>query len=633
MAKKFGELSKRTRIANRLKSSGSLSLTALGYVLGMKPEEDDDDYGMSGFGGSGDEDGSEIPRQSSRPSRMRSSESSPRESVQSSLGGNQAILLLEQIVLQLQGMRTDSRRHSDVIRGIAQDTKESAERNSERSGLAADPFADNSDSPDGSGSNTVGGKGGKSLIDRLAPGLPGAFGGLSSIVKSVAGKFLPLAAAIGGSVGLTTAIVGVTAAGAVAFTAWQLVKNAMKSHQLLNEYKDEGRRGVAEDEAKNSGIATVDEAGNPKTTGQLAKEIANKAQMSGEIGDDDWKSMGVTRHKKDEGFTEEDAGKYLEWRQTKRNETRSGRKGLPAAIEASLVGPARVSKPKSSTTSSSVTPESFAPRTGGVVEGSGIEYDSLPESSRNRPSIGNVSSSPVRLSSELHISEEGIQAIKDREGIRKTPYWDEGSWAIGHGDHNYHGKPIGDDPTMFGGYNPKTLSAKNPTIRLTEPEADAAIRVRAVEFEEKVKSTLKEPVTQSQFDSLVSVAYNKGNADDLTRKINRGEKLTAKDFTSSANVRDKRTGKLVPHAGLRERRLQEYAQFSASLAPQRAAAPLQTASTQLAQNQKTAAALNLMMMGGNKTTVVNTQTLPPVMVRPRNDNNTTLAALTYVNAT
>ena len=184
------------------------------------------------------------------------------------------------------------------------------------------------------------------------------------------------------------------------------------------------------------------------------------------------------------------------------------------------------------------------------------------------------STSPVKVPvGQMHVSEEGIAKLKTREGVRRDPYWDVTGWAIGYGDHEYQGKPLGND------------RSQKPNVRLTETEAEDALRRRLqTHYEPIVRKNLgSKSVPQNEFDALVSVAYNsEAAAARLSRRAASGETLKKEDFLASGTVH----GKRVPE--LQARRAAEYAQF---VSGGRAAAPM--------------AALTARASSGGNTTVVN----------------------------
>lgn len=102
------------------------------------------------------------------------------------------------------------------------------------------------------------------------------------------------------------------------------------------------------------------------------------------------------------------------------------------------------------------------------------------------------------------ISKPGIELIKHYEGLRLEAYCcPAGVLTIGYG---HTGADV----------------AKGKTITLDE--AEALLRADLLEFERRVQQIVTAPLTQGQFDALVSFAYNVGigalQRSTLLRKLN-----------------------------------------------------------------------------------------------------------------
>jgi len=105
----------------------------------------------------------------------------------------------------------------------------------------------------------------------------------------------------------------------------------------------------------------------------------------------------------------------------------------------------------------------------------------------------------------METSENGIELIKEFEGCRQVAYQDSvGVWTIGYG----HTK------TAYEG----RLAIKKTCERLLAEDL--------VEFEEYVDTLVKVPLTQNQFDALVSWTFNLGPGNlqesTLLKKLNQG---------------------------------------------------------------------------------------------------------------
>jgi len=156
---------------------------------------------------------------------------------------------------------------------------------------------------------------------------------------------------------------------------------------------------------------------------------------------------------------------------------------------------------------------------------------------------------------------DGIAVMHEFEGCRLKAYPDPGTggapWTIGWGD-------TGPDVV--------------PGLVITQQEADERFARRLVlEFEPLVERAVKVPLTQRQFDAMVSIVYNTGpgvatkpgrpgrdgivtlatgQPSTLLRRLNQGEYASAADQFLSWNRSD---GRVM--LGLRRRRTAERALF------------------------------------------------------------------------
>lgn len=155
--------------------------------------------------------------------------------------------------------------------------------------------------------------------------------------------------------------------------------------------------------------------------------------------------------------------------------------------------------------------------------------------------ISTSSSSPSSSTTPRQPSAKGLAALKAREGgFVADAYPDAGGHAIGYGMQTWQGKPVA------------------PGMVVTEADADAefARQVRDT-YAPIVNRALKVPVTQDQYDALISLAWNLPSAAlHVIDKLNRGETLTEADFQRSATSQGK------PNAGLSRRRREEWAPFA-----------------------------------------------------------------------
>jgi lysozyme len=148
----------------------------------------------------------------------------------------------------------------------------------------------------------------------------------------------------------------------------------------------------------------------------------------------------------------------------------------------------------------------------------------------------------------MNLSDQGIALIRKFEGLSLTAYRDSaGVWTIGYGSTRYHdGKNV------------------KPGDKLAnEQQADALFRNTLGQYVESVNQKVKVPLTQNQFDALVSFTYNTGTGSGKTLFV----KLNAMDYAGAANqllLWNKTTdphGKKVPCPTLTARREKERALF------------------------------------------------------------------------
>jgi lysozyme len=107
----------------------------------------------------------------------------------------------------------------------------------------------------------------------------------------------------------------------------------------------------------------------------------------------------------------------------------------------------------------------------------------------------------------MKTSPNGISFIEAWEGCRLVAYQDiVGVWTIGVGH-------TGSD----------VVRGK----RITQAEADAILAADLAKFERTINAEVRVPITQNQFDALVSLAFNIGSgafrSSTLLRKLNGGD--------------------------------------------------------------------------------------------------------------
>jgi GH24 family phage-related lysozyme (muramidase)/peptidoglycan hydrolase-like protein with peptidoglycan-binding domain len=154
----------------------------------------------------------------------------------------------------------------------------------------------------------------------------------------------------------------------------------------------------------------------------------------------------------------------------------------------------------------------------------------------------------------LQVSENGKKLVRDAEGFFSKPYNDPAGHAtIGYGHLLHRGNVTAADRAQWG--------------TLSEPAARKLLDKDINEVAAQVKSLVKVPVTQGQFDALVSFGFNlgtgKGGLGDSTllKKLNAGDYAGAqKEFGRWVHATDN-SGNVITLPGLVTRRANEAALF------------------------------------------------------------------------
>ena len=156
----------------------------------------------------------------------------------------------------------------------------------------------------------------------------------------------------------------------------------------------------------------------------------------------------------------------------------------------------------------------------------------------------------------MKVSQKCIEQIKKDEGVRNRPYQCPALlWTVGVGhviDPNHAKVPLADR---------KQLPIPTGWDRvLSSDEIDEILRKDLNRFETGVLRLIKVPLTQGQFDALVSFSFNVGLGNlqnsTLRMKVNRSEfEAAAEQFL----VWTKAGGKVLP--GLVKRRTHEKEMF------------------------------------------------------------------------
>lgn len=93
------------------------------------------------------------------------------------------------------------------------------------------------------------------------------------------------------------------------------------------------------------------------------------------------------------------------------------------------------------------------------------------------------------------ISEQGVEFIKKHEAFSAYPYRDQGGvWTIGYGSTRYP------DGTVVRGTDPA----------INKQQATELLEATLPPYAEAVDHSVLQPLTQSQYDALISFTYNVG---------------------------------------------------------------------------------------------------------------------------
>ena len=156
----------------------------------------------------------------------------------------------------------------------------------------------------------------------------------------------------------------------------------------------------------------------------------------------------------------------------------------------------------------------------------------------------------------MNVSPKAIEMIKHHEGVRQTPYKCPAKlWTVGVGHVMFpeQGRLKIDQRDAF--YLPDGALRK-----YSMEEVDEILRADLARFEKGVATYCPVPLTQGQFDALVSFSFNVGlgtlQRSTLRQKVNRGDMSGAAEELLKYCMAG---GKILK--GLQKRRIDERAVF------------------------------------------------------------------------
>ena len=155
------------------------------------------------------------------------------------------------------------------------------------------------------------------------------------------------------------------------------------------------------------------------------------------------------------------------------------------------------------------------------------------------------------MNSKMKISANGMELIKRFEGAHFLAYkCPAGIWTIGIG----HTGKVG-------------LKKIKENMKITNKQMVSLFKQDIKSFEAAVNTYVNVPLTQNQFDALVSFAFNEGSGNlkksTLLKKLNKGDYLAASfEFLKWDKADTDGDGDLEALRGLANRRKAEQALFN-----------------------------------------------------------------------
>ena len=141
----------------------------------------------------------------------------------------------------------------------------------------------------------------------------------------------------------------------------------------------------------------------------------------------------------------------------------------------------------------------------------------------------------------MRVSDKGVVEIAEHEGIVPAPYRDSVgviTWGVGH-------------TAAAGGLDPREMNSAMPEGSELTAAVDRAIMLfkdDLEKYEARVNEAIKVPLTQHEFDALVSFDFNTGGIyrAKLTKAINAGDKSGAgfMGWLKPPEIRKRRTAEM-----------------------------------------------------------------------------------------
>jgi lysozyme len=142
----------------------------------------------------------------------------------------------------------------------------------------------------------------------------------------------------------------------------------------------------------------------------------------------------------------------------------------------------------------------------------------------------------------MKLNQKGYDIIKSFEGLKLKPYLCSAKVpTIGYGNTFYE----------------NNVKVKMSDAPITKQRAEDLLKLNADRFASKVLNLVKKPITQNQFNALVSFAYNVGSgalaSSTLLRKVN----VNPNDVTIRNEFLKWNKVNSIPVQGLTNRRIKE----------------------------------------------------------------------------
>lgn len=185
----------------------------------------------------------------------------------------------------------------------------------------------------------------------------------------------------------------------------------------------------------------------------------------------------------------------------------------------------------------------------GNYQGSGYNDKGEPQYDNTGPTGSEASSTGAK-----RVSQSGIKFFIKEEGFKTKVYKDiGGKETIGIGHLLLPAEKAGNYVLIDG----KQVQLNRP---LSDGEVYALFRQDIKQREDHVNSQVKAPITQAQFDMLVSLTYNHGNCTTVAKQLNAGNYNVSKQWMSI--IYYKKNGQTLRSQALYNRRAREYTIFS-----------------------------------------------------------------------